>query len=166
MIKIKSYVTCYVHSPEKPECLYFQKLPPFIPKYPLKHQYLLKTSYIQMISMISSFHQYKKFNLKLFNCLINKNWYLNILDTKLRLIIWKFNETKTVNSVNSTIFFWHAGKLRQDLYLRALILSFMESSFLTLQYFFCFFYLVCKLFKGFFRPLCQSVNCISSVFES
>ena len=62
-------------------------------------------------------------------------------------------------------FFWHAGKLRQDLYLRALILSSMESSFLTLQHFFCFFYLVCILFKGLFQPLCQSVNCISWVFE-
>ena len=28
------------------------------------------------------------------------------------------------------------------------------------------FYLVCKLFKGLFQPLCQSVNFISWVFES
>ena len=42
-------------------------------------------------------------------------------------------------SVNSTIFFWHTRKLRQDLYLRVLILSFMKSSFLTLRYFFAFF---------------------------
>ena len=34
-------------------------------KYPLKHQYLLETSYIHMIVMITSFHQYKKLNLKL-----------------------------------------------------------------------------------------------------
>ena len=31
---------------------------------------------------------------------------------------------------------------------------------------FCFFNLVCKLFKGLFQPLCQSVNFISWVFES
>ena len=31
---------------------------------------------------------------------------------------------------------------------------------------FCFFYLVCKLFKGLFQSLCQSVNCMSWVFES
>ena len=31
---------------------------------------------------------------------------------------------------------------------------------------FCFFYLVCKLFKGLFQPLCQSVNFMSWVFES
>ena len=71
-----------------------------------------------------------------------------------------------VESVNSTIFFWHVGKLMQDLCLRALILSFMESSFLSPQYFFYFFYLVYKLFKGLFQPLCQSVNFISWVFES
>ena len=29
-----------------------------------------------------------------------------------------------------------------------------------------FFYLVCKLLKGLFQPLCQSVNCMSWVFES
>ena len=29
-----------------------------------------------------------------------------------------------------------------------------------------FFYLVCKLFKGLFQSLCQSVNCMSWVFES
>ena len=42
----------------------------------------------------------------------------------------------------------------------------MESSLPTLQYFFCIFYLVCKLFKGLFQPVCQSVNCMSWVFES
>ena len=31
---------------------------------------------------------------------------------------------------------------------------------------FLFFYLVCKLFKGLFQSLCQSVNCMSWVFES
>ena len=31
---------------------------------------------------------------------------------------------------------------------------------------FLLFYLVCKLFKGFFQSFCQSVNCISWVFES
>ena len=43
---------------------------------------------------------------------------------------------------------------------------FMESSFPTLRYFFSFFHLVYKLFKEIFQPLCQSVNCISWVFES
>ena len=47
------------------------------------------------------------------------------------------------------------------LYLRALILSIMESSFLTPRYFFCFFYLVCKLCNGIFQSLCLSVNCMS-----
>ena len=42
----------------------------------------------------------------------------------------------------------------------------MESSFLTPWYFFCFLYLVCKLFKGLFQSLCLSVNCTSWVFES
>ena len=32
--------------------------------------------------------------------------------------------------------------------------------------FFTFFYLVCKLFKGLFQPLCQLVNCMIWVFES
>ena len=36
----------------------------------------------------------------------------------------------------------------------------MESSFLTPRYFYCFLYLVCKLFKGLFQSLCQSVNCM------
>ena len=31
---------------------------------------------------------------------------------------------------------------------------------------FLFFYLVCKLCKGLFQSLCQSVNCMSWVFES
>ena len=31
---------------------------------------------------------------------------------------------------------------------------------------FCFFYLVCKMCKGLFQSLCQSVNCMSWVFES
>ena len=31
---------------------------------------------------------------------------------------------------------------------------------------FYFFYLVCKLCKGLFQSLCQSVNCMSWVFES
>ena len=34
----------------------------------------------------------------------------------------------------------------------------MESSLLTPRYFFCFFYLVCKLCKGLFQSLCQSVE--------
>ena len=38
-------------SPKKVECLYFQKFQPFIPKYPLKHQYLREKSH-QTISSI------------------------------------------------------------------------------------------------------------------
>ena len=34
------------------------------------------------------------------------------------------------------------------------------------QIHFLFFYLVCKLCKGLFQSLCQSVNCMSWVFES
>ena len=45
-----------VHSPNKPECLNFQKLQPFIPKYPLKHQYLQEKSYIKMVPTICSIH--------------------------------------------------------------------------------------------------------------
>ena len=45
-----------VNYPKKPEGLYFQKFQPFIPKYPLKHQYLLEASYISMIPTISSIH--------------------------------------------------------------------------------------------------------------
>ena len=41
----------------------------------------------------------------------------------------------------------------------------MESSFPTLWYFFSFFHLVCKLFKGLFQPLYWSINCISWVFQ-
>ena len=36
----------------------------------------------------------------------------------------------------------------------------------SLQYFFSFFDLVCKLFKGLFQSFCQSVNCMIWVFES
>ena len=45
-----------VHSPNKPECLNFQKFQPFIPKYLLEHQYVLETSYIKMILTICSIH--------------------------------------------------------------------------------------------------------------
>ena len=79
-------------------------------------------------------------------------------------ICWSVNCMSWVSKFK--IFFWHIQKVRQDLYLRALILSFMESSFLTPWYFFCFFYLVCKLCKGLFQSLCQSVNCMNWVFES
>ena len=41
----------------------------------------------------------------------------------------------------------------------------MESSFQILWYFFSFFHLVCKLFKGLFQPLYWSVNCTSRVFQ-
>ena len=77
-------------------------------------------------------------------------------------ICWSVNYMSWVSKFN--IFFWHVRKLRQDLYLSALILSFIESSFLTPWYFFCFLYLVCKLFKGLFQSLCQSVNSMSLWF--
>ena len=76
-------------------------------------------------------------------------------------ICWSVNCMRWVGK--SKKFFWHVRKLRQDLHLRALILFFMESSFLTPWYFFCFPYLVRKLFKGLFQSLCQSVNCMSWV---
>ena len=100
---------------------------------------------------------------KVFNSNIYRKIYFNSL-LVFSYICWSVNCMSWVSKLNN--FFWYAGKLRLDLYLRALILPFMESSFLTLQYFFCFFYLVCKLFKGLFQPLCQSVNFISWVFES
>ena len=37
---LMSFQNNNVHSPNKPECLNFQKFQPFIPKYPLNHQYL------------------------------------------------------------------------------------------------------------------------------
>ena len=54
------------------------------------------------------------------------------------LAIFVGQEIAWLESVNSVTFFWHVRKLRQDLYLRALILSFMKSSFVTPWYFFCF----------------------------
>ena len=45
-----------VHSPNKPECLHFQKFQPLIRKYPLKHQYLQEKNYIKMIPTICSIH--------------------------------------------------------------------------------------------------------------
>ena len=80
-------------------------------------------------------------------------------------ICWSINCISWVSKFN-IFFFWHVRKLRQDLHLRALIFSFMESLFLTPWYFFCFLYLVYKLFQGLFQSLCQSVNYMSWVFES
>ena len=79
-------------------------------------------------------------------------------------ICWSANCMSWVSNF-IILFFWHVPKLMQGLYLSALILFFMESLFLTPQYFFCFLYLVCKLFKGPFQSLCQSVNCMIWVFE-
>ena len=90
--------------------------------------------------------------------------YRKIYFNSLMLICWSINCISWVSKFKN--FFRHAQKLRQDLYVRDLILPFMENSFLALRYFFCFFYLVSKLFKGLFQPLCQSVNCMSWVFES
>ena len=45
------------------------------------------------------------------------------------------------------------------------MLSFMESSFLTLRYFFNFSHQVSNLFKEIFQTLCQSVNCMSWVLN-
>ena len=71
-------------------------------------------------------------------------------------ICWSLNCMSWISKLSN--FSWHKQKLRQDLYLRALILPFMDSSFLTPWYFFCFLYLVCKLFKRFFHSYFQSVN--------
>ena len=59
-----------------------------------------------------------------------------------------------VESVNSTIFFWHAQKLRQGVYLRdfsIVIYGKFNSNFPVL--FLAFFHLVCKFFKSLFYSL-------------
>ena len=48
--------------------------------------------------------------------------------------------------------------------LRLTVFSFMESSFPICPYFFNFFHLVYKLFKGLFQPLCRSVIFMSWVW--
>ena len=53
-----------IHSPKKKTMQYFKNLQPFTSKYPLKHQYLLETSYIKMIPTISSIQYYKNSSLK------------------------------------------------------------------------------------------------------
>ena len=53
---LMSFKNNNVHSPNKPECLNFQKFQPFIPKYPLKHQYLPEKSYVKTIPTICSIH--------------------------------------------------------------------------------------------------------------
>ena len=63
-------------------------------------------------------------------------------------------------------FFLTCMEIQARFIFEALMMLFMESSFSTLRYSFLFFHLVCKLFKGLFRPLCQSENCIIWVFES
>ena len=60
-------------------------------------------------------------------------------------------------------FFWHAQKLRQDLYLSALSTVLYGKWFPTFWYLFSFFHMVCKLFKDIFHPLCWSVNWMSWV---
>ena len=71
-----------------------------------------------------------------------------------RKIVW-------VESVNSAIFFWLARKLRQDLYLRVLSFSIMDSLFPTSRFVFSFFHLACKLFNRLFQPFSQPLNCMS-----
>ena len=65
-------------------------------------------------------------------------------------ICWSVNCMNWVSKFNNFYLTWRETEV--DLYLRALMLSFMESSFLTLRYFFLLF-------------LSGSVNCISWVFE-
>ena len=48
---------------------------------------------------------------------------------------------------------------------RVKYLSIWKVNFELSGTFFSFFHLVCKFFKGIFKPLCQSVNCMSWVFE-
>ena len=98
---------------------------------------------------------------KVFSTDIYRKIYFNSL-LLFSYICWSVNCMSWVRKFNN--FILHVWKLMQDLYLRALILSFMESLFLTLQYFFCFFHLVYKFFKGLFQLLCQSANCMLSLW--
>ena len=63
-------------------------------------------------------------------------------------ICWSVNCMSWVSKFSN--FFWHIRKLRQDLYSRALILSFMENSFLMPRYFFCFFIWFVNCLRYFF----------------
>ena len=99
---------------------------------------------------------------KVFSTDIYRKIYFNSL-LLFSYISWSVNCMSWVSKFN--IFFWHAQKLRKALYFRALILSFMESSFSDCPILFLVFYLVFRLFKGLFQPLRQSVNCMSWVFE-
>ena len=77
-----------------------------------------------------------------------------------RYICWSVNSMSWVIKFKN--FFSHVRKLRQDLYLRPL----WKAHFGLPGTFFLLFYLVCKLCKGLFQSVCQSVNCMSWVFES
>ena len=77
------------------------------------------------------------------------NYSLDFENVKIykHCLYWEVLSTEICRKIYFNSFFWPARKLRQDLYLRVLILSFMESPFPTVRYFFCFFYKVSKLFK-------------------
>ena len=78
-------------------------------------------------------------------------------------ICWSVNCMIWVSKFNN--FFLTCREPEARFILWALIWSFMESSFLTLQYFFGFFCLLCKFFTGLFQTLCKSVNFTSWVIE-
>ena len=65
------------------------------------------------------------------------NFFLTCTETEARFIFQGFNV-------------WHVRKLRQDLYFRALMLSFMESSFLTPRYSFFFLFWSINCLRDFF----------------
>ena len=75
----------------------------------------------------------------------------------LSYISWSVNCINWVSKLNN-IFFWHVRKLNQDLYLRVLILSFMESSFLTPWYFFCVFIWSVNCLRDFFSLFISPQN--------
>ena len=70
-------------------------------------------------------------------------------------ICWSVSPMTWVSKFRN--FLRHVHKLRQDLYLRALSIVFMEFSFLTFWYFFLAFF-IWSVLKGHFQPFYWSVN--------
>ena len=79
-------------------------------------------------------------------------------------ICWSVNFISWVSKFNN--FFLTCTETDARFIFEGFNIVFMENSSLTHWYFFCIFYLVCKLFKGLSQSLCQSVNCMSWVFKS
>ena len=100
-------------------------------------RYLALTYIERFISTICCFFSYICWPV---NCMswVSKfnNFFLTCTETEARLIFEGFNTALYGNFVSDTLIL------------------------------FLFFYLVCKLCKGLFQSVCQSVNCTSWVFES